>query len=53
MDVRERRIQLAPESGCMVFIASGRLSTRWAMWPVVARVKQLREGGVGAFMPPL
>src|SRR5574343_1648858 len=27
--------------GCMVFIASGRLSTRWATWPSVVREKQL------------
>jgi hypothetical protein len=26
--------------GCMVFIASGRLSTRWAMWSVTVREKQ-------------
>ena len=26
--------------GCMVFIASGRLSTRWATWPSVVREKQ-------------
>ena len=32
--------------GCMVFIASGRLSTRCAMWSVVEREKQ-----VSGFMP--
>jgi hypothetical protein len=41
------------KAGCMVFIASGRFSTRWAMCPLVVRVKQVREGGVETFMPPL
>ena len=27
--------------GCMVFIASGRFITRWAMWPSVVKEKQL------------
>ena len=38
------------KTGPMVFIASGRLSTRWATWSVTVRVKQVRAG---VFMPPL
>ena len=32
--------------GCMVFIASGLLSTRWAMWLSMVKEKQVMEGVV-------
>lgn len=46
VQLREHCVQFAPERGCMVFIASGLFSTKWATWLLVESVKQVGDSVV-------